>query len=69
MEGSIGHLCQGILALPSPFTSWKVNHVNWDYNRVAHELAHLARRSEETQVWRGVIPRVVQDIVQVDCTD
>ena len=43
--------------------------MNQDYNRVAHELDHLARRSEETQVWRGVLPRVVQDIVQVDCTD
>ena len=67
MEGSIGHLFQGILALLSSFTSWKVNHVNRDYNRVAHELAHLARQSEETQVWRGVLPRVVQDIVQADC--
>ena len=43
LEGSIGHLFQGILALSSSFTSWKVNHVNQDYNRVAHELAHLAR--------------------------
>ena len=68
MERSIGHLFQGILALLSSFTSWKVNHVNWDYNRVAHELARLARRSEDMQVWRGVLPRVVQDIVQVDCT-
>ena len=41
MEGSIGYLFQGILALLSSFTSWKVNHVNRDYNRVAHELAHL----------------------------
>ena len=68
MEGSIGHLFQGILALLISFTSWKVNHVNRDYNRVAHELAHLARQSEETQVWRRVFPRVMQDIVQVDCT-
>ena len=59
MEGSIGYLFQGILALLSSFTSWKVNHVNRDYNRVAHELAHLARRSEDTQVWRGALPRVV----------
>ena len=69
MEGSIGHLFEGILALLSSFTSWKVNHVNSDYNRVAHELSHLVRQSEDTQVWRGVLPRVVQDIVQVDCTD
>ena len=69
MEGSIGHLIQGILALLSSFTGWEVNHVNQSYNRIAHELAHLARRSEDTQVWRGVLPRVVQNIIQVDCTD
>ena len=69
MEGSIGHLIQGILALLSSFTGWEVNHVNRSYNRVAHELAHLARRSEDTQVWRGVLPRVVQDIVQANCTE
>ena len=69
MEGSIGDLFQGILALLSSFTSWKVNHVNWDYNRVAHELAHLARQSEDTQVWRGILLRVVQDIVQADCIE
>ena len=65
MEGSIGHLFQGILALLSSFTSWKVNHVNWDYNRVAHELAHLARRSEDMQVWRGILPRVVLEGQQI----
>ena len=46
MEGSIGHLFQGILALLSSVTSWKVNHVNQDYNRVVHELAHLARQAK-----------------------
>ena len=29
MEGSIGHLFQGILALLNSFTSWKINHGNW----------------------------------------
>ena len=43
MEGSIGHLFLGILALLSSFTSWKVNHVKRDYNRAAHKVAHLAR--------------------------
>ena len=59
IEGSIGHLIQGILALLSSFTSWKVNHVNRDYNRATHELAHLARRNEDSQVWIGVLPIVV----------
>ncbi|KAL0008623.1 hypothetical protein SO802_010125 [Lithocarpus litseifolius] len=38
MEGSIGHLFQGILALLSSFSSWKVNHVKRDNNRAAHKL-------------------------------
>ena len=59
IEGSIGHLIQGTLALLSSFTSWKVNHVNLDYNRFAHELAHPARRNEDSQVWIGVLPIVV----------
>ena len=67
MEVSIGHLFQGILALLSSFTSWKVNHVKWDYNRVAHEVVHLARRCEDSQVWIGVLPVVVQEIVQSKC--
>ena len=67
IEGSIGHLIQGILALLSSFTNWKVNHVNRDYNRVAHELAHPARRNEDSQVWIGVLPIVVQEIVQSKC--
>ena len=37
-----------------------------DYNRAAHELAHLARRNEDSQVWIGVLPVVVQEIVQFE---
>ena len=66
IEGSLGHLFQGILALLRSFTSWKVNNVKRDYNRAAHEIAHLAR-SEDSQVWIGVLPMVVQEIVQSDC--
>ena len=66
IEGSIGHLIQGILALLKSFSSWKVNNVNRDYNRAAHELAHLARRNEDSQEWIGVLPMVVQEIVQFE---
>ena len=67
MERSIGHLFQGILALLSVFTRWKVNHVKRDNNRAAQEVVHLARRCEDSQVWIGVLPMVVQEIVQSDC--
>ena len=46
VDSSLGHLCQGILALLNSFSSWKTKHLKREYNRVAHELAHLARVSE-----------------------
>ncbi|KAK9991436.1 hypothetical protein SO802_026421 [Lithocarpus litseifolius] len=46
VDGSLGHLFQGILALLNSFTSWKIKHLKREYNRVAYELAHLARVSE-----------------------
>nr|XP_023908175.1 uncharacterized protein LOC112019861 [Quercus suber] len=67
VEGSLGHLFQGILALLSSFSSWKINHVKRDYNRAAHEIAHLARRCEDSQVWIGSLPTVVQVVIQSDC--
>ncbi|KAL0012101.1 hypothetical protein SO802_007209 [Lithocarpus litseifolius] len=67
IEGSIGHLIQGILAFLNSFSSWKVIHVKRDHNRAAHEAAHLARRSEDSQVWIGALPIAVQGIVQSEC--
>ncbi|KAK9998590.1 hypothetical protein SO802_018193 [Lithocarpus litseifolius] len=64
IEGSIGHLIQGILVLLNSFSSWKVIHVKRDHNRAAHEAAHLARRSEDSQVWIGALPIALQEIVQ-----
>ena len=37
------------------------------YNRVAHELAQFVRKNETSQVWKGVSPPIVQQLVQVDC--
>ena len=46
VDGSLGHLYQGILAVPSSFSSWKIKHLKREYNKVAHELAHIARVNE-----------------------
>ena len=40
---------QGILDLLSSVDNWKVKYMKRDYNRVAHELAKLARDSRTTQ--------------------
>lgn len=46
VDGGLGHLYQGILAVLSSFSGWKIRHLNKEFNRAAHELAQLARRSE-----------------------
>ena len=67
IDGSLDHLYQGILALLNSFKSWKIKHLKREYNRAAHELAQLARFSEATQVWVGVSPPTVQEMIQADC--
>ena len=68
VDGSLGHLYQGILAVLSSFSSWKIKHLKREYNKVAHELAHIARVNEASQVWVGDYPSVLLELVQADCT-
>ena len=67
VDGSLGQLYQGILALLSSFSSWKIKHLKREYNKVAHELAHIARVNETFQVWVGDYPSVLLELVQADC--
>ena len=67
VDGSLGQLYQGILALLSSFSSWKIKHLKMKYNKVAHELAHIARVNEASQVWVGDYPSVLLELVQADC--
>lgn len=64
---SLDNLYQGILSLLNCFTSWKIKHVKRKYNKAAHELARLARNEEASQVWVGVSPPIVQEVIQADC--
>ena len=67
VDGSLGHLYQGILALLSSFSSWKIKHLKREYNKVAHELAHIARVSEASQVWVGISLLVLVELIQANC--
>ena len=67
VDGSLGHLYQGILAMLSSFSSLKIKHLEREYNKVAHELAHIARVNEASQVWVGDYPFVLLKLVQADC--
>ena len=42
--GETGHIVQGTLCNLDCFGSWKVQHVKREFNKVAHELAHYARK-------------------------
>ena len=68
VDGSLGHLYQGILAVLNSFSSWKIIHLKREYNKVAHELAHIARVNEASQVWARDYPSVLLELVQADCT-
>ena len=44
-HGDLQPIVQGILLLSSSFDIWKVKHLKREYNKVAHELAKLARET------------------------
>ena len=67
VDGSLGHLYQGILAVLNSFSSWKIKHLKREHSKVAHELAHIARVNEASQVWVGDYPSVLLKLVQADC--
>ena len=63
----LGHIVHGISGFLEEFLSWQVRHLKRDFNRVVHELAHFAKCNNISQVWRGVSPPVVRNLVHLDC--
>ena len=65
-SGGLGHIVHGILGFLKEFSSWQVWHLKRDFNRVTHELAHFANCNDINQVWRGVSPPVMRNLVHLD---
>ena len=63
---SSGHLILEILHIRSSFESCSFQHISRDFNQVAHELAHYARRTGNSQLWRGVTPPFISLLIQLD---
>ena len=61
--GDFGHIIQNIRDLSLSFTWCLLQHLNRNGNRVAHDLAKEARRSGVSQVWKGVVPCVVEILI------
>ena len=43
-----------------------MRHLKRDYNRVAHELAQLAKVAGSSQQWRGVEPPMLRQVLLLD---
>ena len=65
-EGDLGRLPQGISDILRTFSSWQIKHLNRGCNRVAHELAQLAKCTGAKQVWKDVSPPMVQHLMQLE---
>ena len=66
-SGSLGHIISGIRS-SLHFCSWSLHHLKWDHNRVAHELAQLAKLAGFAQVWKGTSPPLPHSILFPDPT-
>ena len=65
-HGELQPIVQGILLLSSFFDVWKVKHLKREYNKVAHELAKLARETKISHTWIEMEPHMVQQLCQID---
>ena len=63
---SSGHLIMDILHSCSSFESCSFQHISRDFNQVAHELAHYARRTGSSQLWMGVTPPFLSLLIHSD---
>ena len=51
VRGVVGHFVKGIVQSFCNFQESKIRHINRTSNKIAHELAQLARRSSESVMW------------------
>ena len=63
---SSGNLIMDILHICSSFESCSLQHISRDFNQVAHELAHYARRTGFSQLWMGVTPPFLSLLIHLD---
>ena len=66
INGEMGTIIQGALTMLTSFSSWRVNHLKREFNKVAHELAEVTRSTETSRTWIGVDPPWLHNLLLVD---
>lgn len=66
LGGELGHTIQSIRDTSLSFSWYSFQHLKRNGNKVAHELPKSARISNVSQVWKGVIPSLVEHLIFED---
>ncbi|XP_023878292.2 uncharacterized protein LOC111990734 [Quercus suber] len=64
--GELGHIIQNIREISAAFIWCSFHHLRREGNRVAHELARVARNSGASQVWKRSFPTFVEHLITED---
>ena len=64
VRGAVGHFVKGIVPSFCNFQESKIRHINRTSNKIAHELAQLARRSNESVMWKLEIPKFLSELAR-----
>ena len=65
-SGELRHIIQNIREVSAAFIWCSFHHLKRDGNKVAHELAKVARNSGASQVWKRSFPTFVKHLIIED---
>ena len=64
----IGHIVKSCLQIFPSFQEARIRHISREGNKIAHDLAQLAKKSAEEQVWISTIPAWIEDMARAEGT-
>ena len=64
----IGHIVKSCLQIFASFQETRIRHISREGNKIAHELAQLAKLSAEEQVWISNLPVWIEEMARAEGT-
>ena len=66
----IGHIVKSCLQIYPSFQEARIRlrHISREGNKIAHDLAQLAKQTAEEQVWISTIPDWIEDLARAEGT-